>query len=173
MKRSFPIKKITACALLSALALVSFVIESLFPPLFIPGARIGVSNIFILFTAILLGAPYAYFALIAKTVLGSLFAGNLSAILYSLPAGAVALTIELLALFITDRVSLPAISIVGAVISNAVQNVVFCLITGVWDYMTYLPYLTLLGVLSGAVVGFAVYLVVKILPQSVHDRINK
>lgn len=173
MKKTFPIKKITASAILTAFALISFLLESLLPPIFIPGARIGVSNVFILITAILLGAPYAYFAIIVKTVLGSIFAGNLSAVLYSLPSGIIALTVELLALNLANRVSITAISVVGAVINNVIQNVVFCLITGVWEYMTYLPYLVLLGTISGLMIGLIVYFVIKILPESIHDRINK
>jgi heptaprenyl diphosphate synthase len=123
--------------------------------------------------AILLGAPYAYFTLMAKALLGSIFAGNISAVLYSLPSGIIALTIELLALNLTNRVSLTAISVVGAVINNIIQNVVFCLITGVWEYMSYIPYLIMIGALSGLVVGIIVYLIVKILPQSLYDKINK
>ena len=170
--RNISLRKITASALLAGLALVSFVIESLFPPLFIPGARLGVSNVFILLSAILLGAPYAYVALIIKSVLGSLFAGNISAIMYSLPAGIIALTLELLALKFTKFISLPAISVLGAVISNVIQNLTFCIITGVWEYMSYIPYLALLGIISGLIVGFTTYLIIKILPQSVSDKLN-
>ena len=173
MKRPFPLKKITATAILTSFALISFLLESLLPPIFIPGARIGVSNIFILTTAILLGAPYAYFTLIAKTLLGSIFAGNISAVLYSLPSGLIALTIELLALKLTLRVSITSISVVGAVVNNLIQNVVFCLITGVWEYMSYTPYLIIIGALSGLIVGIIVYFIIKVLPWSLFDKINK
>ena len=44
--------KIAACGIFSALALIAFVIESLFPPFFIPSARMGISNIFVLLAAI-------------------------------------------------------------------------------------------------------------------------
>ena len=40
------LKKLTLCSIYSALAIISFVIENLFPPLFLPGARMGVSNVF-------------------------------------------------------------------------------------------------------------------------------
>lgn len=171
--KNIRLRKITSCAVLSCLALVSFVIEGLFPPLFIPGARIGVSNVFILLSLILLGTPYAYATLIIKSLLGSLFAGNFSAVLYSLPAGLIALTFEVFALKFSKFISLPAISVAGAVISNAVQNAVFCLVTGVWEYMSFIPYLTLLGILSGLIVGFATYLIIKILPPSFIDKLSK
>ena len=171
--KKISLKKIATCGVLSGLALISFVIESALPPLFIPGARLGVSNVFILLSAILLGSPYAVFTLIIKTVLGSVFSGNMSALLYSLPSGLVALFIELLLINKARKLSIPAVSLVGAVINNVIQNVVFCLITSTWDYLTYSSYLMLIGLASGLFVGFAVYLVIKLVPNSVYDKINQ
>ena len=96
--KNVKLKKFTLTAILSCLSLVTFVVESLFPPIILPGARLGLSNIFILLCAIIIGAPYAFISLIIKTILGSLFAGNISMILYSLPAGLVALTLEVIVL---------------------------------------------------------------------------
>ncbi len=160
-----PTTKITLCAILTALAIVSFVIENLFPPIIFAGARIGVSNIFILLTLIVLGIPYAYIALTVKTLLGSLFAGNISMLIYSLPAGAIALTAETLLLVFVKKISLPAVSVVGAVTNSAVQNIVFCIITGTLEILYYLPYLILIAVLSGLTIGVAVFLIVKRLPD--------
>ena len=87
----------------------------------------GISNIFILLTAVILGGKYGFSVLIVKTVLGSLFAGNISAVIYSLPSGAVALTLELLLLRFSNRVSVVAISVLGAVINSVGQNLTFCL----------------------------------------------
>ena len=68
--------KITLTAVLSAFATIAFILESLFPPLFIPGARMGLSNVFILLTVYLVGGRYAIAALVVKTIIGSLFSGN-------------------------------------------------------------------------------------------------
>ena len=85
--------------------------------------------------------------------------------MYSLPAGLVSLVIECVLLFIVKKVSIPAASVAGAVINSTVQNLVFCLITGVPEYLYYLPYLSLIAILSGLVIGFTVYLAVKKLPK--------
>ena len=162
---NFKLFKVTLCAILSALGTIAFTIEGLFPPLFLPGARLGVSNIFILLAAIILGGKYAFITLMVKTVLGSLFAGNLSMILYSLPAGAIALTVELIIIYIIRKTSVVAVSVGGAVINTTVQNVIFCLITGASEYLAYLPYLALISVVSGLFVGFAVYLILRYLPR--------
>ena len=166
-------KKIATCGILSALALISFVLESLLPPLFVPGARLGVSNVFILICLIVLGGPYAFFALTVKTVIGSLITGNVSSILYSLPAGLISLSVELLLLKKCRFFSVLAVSTVGATINNLIQNVIFCLIAGVWEFMGYAPYLLLLGLIAGLFVGFIVYLTVRILPDSVYEKINQ
>ncbi len=152
--------------LLSAVALIAFMLESLFPPLVIPGARMGISNVFILLAGVLLGVPSSFCVLTVKVVLGSLFSGNLSSIMYSLPAGALSLGVELLLLYLAKNVSIIAISVVGSILNVTVQNAVFCLVTETAAYLVYLPYLALVGVLAGLIVGFAVWLCVKKLPAS-------
>ena len=171
--KGISLKKIACAGLLSALALISFMLESLLPPLFIPGARLGVSNIFILLSAVILGTPYAVFTLLIKTVLGSVFSGNISSLLYSLPAGVISLAVELVLLKRTNLFSLPAISMLGGLINNILQNTTFCLVTGVWDFMAYSPYLVLIGAIAGLFIGFTVHLIVKILPSTVYDKINQ
>ena len=82
-------KKIALCGILSAFACIAFMIENLFPPLFIPGAKLGLSNLFVLLALITLGVKYAFFSLFAKVLVSCFFAGFASA-MYSLPAGCVA-----------------------------------------------------------------------------------
>lgn len=158
-------KKLTLCAFFSALALISFILEGLFPPLFIPGARLGVSNVFILLAIFVLGKSYGYVALTAKIVLGSVFAGNPSAMLYSLPAGVISVTIEILFIYRVKKLSVVSISAMGSVINLIIQNTVFCLVTGGTEYFVYLPYLALIGGIAGIFVGFAVYLILRYFPQ--------
>ena len=160
MKNSH-VSKISLCAIFSTLAIISFVIENLFPPLFFPGAKMGISNVFILLSLIVLGPGYAFITLVLKTVLGSLFAGNISAIMYSLPAGAIALSFEIVIIALLKKVSVLAVSIFGAVINVSLQNVTFCLITNTVEYLYYLPYLALIGVVAGLIVGFVTYLILK------------
>lgn len=165
-------RRITAAAVLTAAALVSFLIENLFPPIFIPGARLGVSNVFILLAVIVLGFREGLAVLAVKILLGNLITGNVSALLYSLPAGAVSIGVEILLLYFTEKVSVVAISAVGGAINLAVQNAAFCFITGGAEYFIYLPYLALIGTLSGAFVGIAVFLLVKYVPQTVYGNIG-
>lgn len=163
--KNIALKKISLCGLFSALALISFIVEGLFTPLIIPGAKIGISNIFILLSTICLGWTYGYATLLIKVILGSLFAGNASAIIYSLPAGVISLTLQIFCLYFIKKASITCISIIGAVTHITIQNVLFCLYTLTTEYLVYLPYLALIGILGGTITGLSVYLTIKRLPE--------
>ncbi len=163
-------KKLAALALLTALGLGAFLIESMFPPMFFPGAKMGLSNIFSLFALVLYGLPEALLVVVARTVLGSLFAGNFSLLLYSLTAGVVSTAVSRLLLLAFPRVSLLCVSVFSAVVHNTVQLLVYCALTQTTLIFSYLPYLALLGVLAGVIVGLAVTYAVKGIPLSFFAR---
>lgn len=157
-------KKIAITSVMTALSLISFLLENLFPPLFIPGAKMGISNVFVLMTVFTCGYGYSFIALLIKILLGSLFSGNFSVILYSLPSGIVSIALEML-LIKSNKFSILSISILGSVVSLCVQNTVYCLITKTFEFFVYLPYLALIGIVSGAIIGLAVFLLTKYLPK--------
>ncbi len=168
----FHSKKIAGTGILTALALIAYIIEGLFPPLFIAGAKLGVSNVFTLLALLLYGGGSAFITVTVKCLLGSLFAGNLSAVIYGLPASLVALLFEYaLIKFAFDKFSIVSVSVSGAVLHNVIQNVIFFWVTGAIETFTLLPYLALLGAIAGVAVGFAVYLILKIIPKGIFDKI--
>lgn len=156
--------KFALAGVLCALALISFLLENLFPPLFIPGARMGISNLFILLTAILCGVWYGAGALLVKSLLGSVFTGNFSAIMYSLPAGIVGYVAEVCVIYLLRKTSVLSASVLAAVLNSAVQNIVFCAVAGDFSYLIYLPYVTVIGAASGAFVGVLATIVLRRLP---------
>ena len=91
--------KIATAAVLSAAALAVYVVESLFPPLILPGAKMGLSNVFVLLALVCLGVGYAFAALAVKIAVGNLIVGNFSTLMYSLPAGAISLAVMSLLFF--------------------------------------------------------------------------
>ena len=168
--RGMSAKKLAALALLTALGLGAFLIESMFPPMFFPGAKMGLSNIISLFALVLYGLPEALLVVVARTVLGSLFAGNFSLLLYSLTAGVVSTAVSRLLLLAFPRVSLLCVSVFSAVVHNTVQLLVYCALTQTTLIFSYLPYLALLGVLAGVIVGLAVTYAGKGIPLSFFAR---
>ena len=171
--KNIKLKKIALCGLLCAFATIAFTLESLFPPLILPGARMGVSNVFILLAGIYLGSVYGYATLVVKILLGSIFSGNISSIMYSLPAGVLSLTLELALILWLNKASIIASSVAGAVLNVTVQNLVFCLVTDSMEYLSYLPYLSLTGIIGGLAVGFIVLFTVRKLKFNFINSISK
>lgn len=157
-------KKIAFLALTTSFALISFLLEQLLPALPLPGAKIGLSNIFTLLPLIYYGLGEALLVVIAKTVLGSIFAGNLSLLLYSLTAGIISTLIARLFFFLVPKISLVCVSVVSAVCHNLTQLFVYCLLTKTALLFVYSPYLVLMGMGAGAAVGIIVVLTLNALP---------
>ena len=161
----FNSKRIALLAMLTALASITFIIEGLFPPLFIPGAKMGLSNIFGMLAVVLLSPLDAIILVAVRTTLGSLIVGSLSSWLYSFFAGVASIVAaSVLYKFFADKISLVAISVAAAVIHNIAQNTIFCIITQTPELYAYLPYLALIGVVAGAIVGVAVILILRYVP---------
>ena len=164
-------KKIAVLAIFTALSLIMFIIENQFPPLFIPGAKMGLANIFS-FAALIMYSPVEAFIIVAiRTGLGAVYAGNVSALLYSFTGGVVSMAISSLLMYtVYPRISVMSVSIIAAVAHNITQNIVFVIISGTTLTFGYMPYLVLIGILSGAIVGGVIMLVFKKMPQSAFDR---
>ena len=87
-------KKLTQTAILAALALALSLLERLLPlslVLPLPGVKLGLSNLVTLFALYALGLPYAAAILLLRVVLGSVFSGSVTALLYSLVGGLLSL----------------------------------------------------------------------------------
>ena len=162
----FNAKRIATLSVLCAMGLIMFMVESLFPPLFLPGAKMGLSNVFSLLTLFVLGPVDALVVVIVRTVLGSLFGGGISTLMYSLTAGVVSVVISaFLVEFVYPNITIIAISIVSAICHNITQNVVFCLISNTPEMFSYMPWLALVGILAGVIVGFGTNLILRALPS--------
>ncbi|MGN0797409.1 MAG: Gx transporter family protein [Christensenellales bacterium] len=163
--------RIALVALLTAASLIVFVVENAFPPLILPGAKLGLANLFTLLALVILTPIDALIIFLIRAVLGNIIVGNPSALLYSIPAGLIALAMSaILVRLCMDKLSIVSISVASAVIHNVVQNLVFCLTSGSTAVLTYTPYLALLGVLSGVIVGLTAYFILRYLPTSVYEK---
>lgn len=145
------------CAMLTALALGLSTLENLFPvTLFIPlpGVKLGLANIVTVFALYQLGAAPALCILVARCLLGSLFAGNASALLFSLLGGVLAMLV-MMALTRLRGLSVYGVSIGGAAAHNCGQIAAACLTLGSMAPLYYLPILLGASLITGAVTGVA------------------
>ena len=164
----FSARRVATLSVLTAMGLITFMIESLFPPLFLPGAKMGISNVFSLLTLFVMGPTEALILVLVRTTLGSIFTGNMSTLMYSMTAGVVSVAVSsVLVEFVYPRVSIVAISVVAAVMHNLTQNLVFCLVSDTPQMFAYMPWLALLGVVAGIIVGFAVWFILRTVPTKV------
>lgn len=163
----FSAKKLAVLGVLTALSLIAFLIENLFPPLFIPGAKLGLANAFS-FAALVIYSPIEAFIVVGiRTVLGAIFAGNLSAVMYSFTGGMVSLAAGSLLLYLVHpKISVTCVSVISAVLHNLTQNAVFVLLSATPLAFAYAPYLMALGALSGAFIGLTVTLLIKRIPTT-------
>ena len=79
-------RQLTLCAVLTAMALALSYLENFFPlslAIPIPGIKLGLANIVTLFALYALGPGQALLILLARCLLGSVFAGNLNALIFS------------------------------------------------------------------------------------------
>ncbi len=172
-KKRFPAKKIAVLALFTALSLITFLIENLFPPIIIPGAKLGLANIFS-FAVLIIYSPWeAFLVVCVRTFLGAVFAGNVSAMMYSFTGGIVSMAVSSLLMYTAyPKISVMAVSVCAAVAHNITQDIVFVFLSGSRLMLGYLPYLALLGILSGALVGGVTLAIFKGIPKTVFDKIR-
>ena len=104
-------RRLTRCAVLTALALALSVAEGLFPltvlvPL--PGLRLGLANLVTIYALCAMSGREALLILVARCLLGALVGGNLSALAFSLGGG-------LLAVYLS-RTEAPSMGFIGLVL---------------------------------------------------------
>lgn len=149
-------KKTALGAVLTALALGLSTMENLFPVTLLiplPGVKLGLANIVTVFALYELGALPALAILVARCLLGSLFAGNASALLFSLLGGLSAMLV-MIALKQWRGLSVFGVSIGGAAAHNIGQIAAAMLTLGNTMVLGYLPFLLAVSLLTGALTGF-------------------
>ncbi len=155
MKQSEKLRRLTVLALLFALAMIFSYVESRLPTLVpIPGVKLGLCNIVVIFALLRLGAPSAIAVSILRVLLSSILFGNAAAFLYSL-AGAVLSLCVMILLGKTKLFSPVGISVAGGVFHNIGQLIAAWLVLGTAGVMYYLPVLLIAGVIAGALIGIA------------------
>lgn len=149
-------RQLALCAVLTALALGLSTLENLFPVTLViplPGVKLGLANIVTVFALYQLGPLPALCILAARCLLGSLFAGNASALLFSLLGGTLAMLV-MLALSRLPGLSVYGVSIGGAAGHNIGQMAAALITLGNAAVLGYLPFLLVVSLFTGALTGF-------------------
>lgn len=154
-------KKLALMAVLTAIALTIFMIESQIPaPVPIPGVKLGLANIITLTTMLILGRKEAGAVLAVRVLMGAVFAGSPASLLYSAMGGLFAYIVMCLLVGVIPEKRLWALSALSAVAHNAGQLLACVLVVKTPGVFVYAPALIVSGVITGAFTGWgAMYLV--------------
>ena len=156
--------KIAQYGLLTALALVLSYLESLVPPLWVPGVKLGLPNLAVVFALYRLGWKDACVISMVRVVLAALLFGSGVSMAYSL-AGA-ALSLALMGLLKkSERFSSVGVSVAGGVAHNAGQILVAMALLETARLVWYLPALWISGTAAGVVIGVVSGELVKRIPD--------
>lgn len=159
-------KKIAFIGVCTALALVLSYIEAIVPPLFaaVPGIKMGLPNIIIVFLLYRQGPISAATVSLLRIVLVSLLFGNAMALMYSLAGGVLSLAIMIL-LRRLKILSTVGVSVAGGVAHNVGQILMAMLLLETTELGYYMAILTVTGTISGVLIGVGGALLVKRIPK--------
>lgn len=146
-------KKMVLISLLVAIALVIYIIESQIPVLF-PGIKLGLANSISLVVLVFLGWKEALLVMSLRILLGSIFTGNMASFMFSIAGGLLSNIIMIILLKnFKDNLSLPTISVCGAIFHNIGQLFAASFVIQDFRIYIYLPVLLISAVVTGYFVG--------------------
>lgn len=149
-------KHIARLALLTTVALILFTVEAQLPPLVpVPGVKLGIANIVTVYAMFRYGPRDTLLILLARVFLGSVFAGAMTAFLFSLCGGLLCWLIMIPLRRILTESQIWVCGIIGAVAHNIGQILVCLAIYQTAAVLVYLPVLMLSGIVTGLFTGLA------------------
>ena len=158
MRKTGEIKRFRRLAVTALLLTAAFILSwlemLLSVPMPVPGIKIGLANIAILFTLYYLDGMAALTVLTGRLVLSSLLFGNAAALIFSAAGGFLSLAVMCIGQHLFRR-HIIMVSILGGVFHNIGQLAAASAVlsTPLW---WYLPYLIIGGIAAGAFNGWLV-----------------
>ncbi|MBR2320294.1 MAG: Gx transporter family protein [Clostridia bacterium] len=149
-----------------ALALGLAYIEVLLPPLFaaVPGIKMGLPNIILIFLLYRRGFPAAATVSLLRMVLVTLLFGNFMAFAYSLAGGALSMAVMVL-LKKLNFLSTTGVSVAGGVTHNVGQILMAMWLMNTAELGYYLIVLAVTGTIAGLLIGLCGSLLIRRIPH--------
>ena len=155
------VKKITQISLLTAIALIIFIVELRIPNIIpIPGAKLGLANIVTVYAMYHYSPKEILMILFVRILLGSIFGGNISAIMYSFSGAFLCFFGMLILKNIIDEKHIWLCSVIGAILHNTGQITAAILIMKTTAVISYFPFLIVSGCIAGAFTGFCAQILI-------------
>lgn len=155
-------KKLTKLSLLTAIALIIFIIEMRLPDLSgVPGVKLGLANIVTVYALYHFKAYEVAMVVFVRILLGCVFGGNMSAMIYSLSGAVLCLTGMIFLKKIIDEKYIWLSSVAGAVLHNTGQILAAMAVTRSSAVLAYYPVLVVSGCIAGAFTGICAGILIK------------
>lgn len=154
-------RKLTQLALTVSFAMMLSFIESRIPAFVaIPGVKIGLANIAVIFTLYKFGFKEAISVSLVRVLLVSILFGSPISLIYSV-SGAILSFASMLLLKALIPLREVAVSVAGGVMHNVGQIAAASIMLDTNVVVYYLPFLILSGTIAGIAVGITAALLIK------------
>ena len=159
-------RKLAYLGLCTAVALILAYVEVLLPPLTsaVPGIKLGLPNIAIIFVLYRYGVRYAAMVSFVRIAVVSILFGNPMTFAYSAAGAALSLLVMAI-LRRMDILSTVGVSVAGGVFHNVGQILMAMWLLGTAELGYYLIVLAITGTVSGIFVGLCGGMAVKRIPM--------
>ena len=162
-------RRIAVLAVLTATAMILSFVESQIPPFTaIPGIKVGLANVAVVFALYALDTRAAALVSAVRVLLLALLFGHPVSLLFSL-LGATLSLLSMVGLRRWGRLSAVGVSVAGGIAHNVGQTLAAVLLLGT-GVLYYLPVLVVTGTVAGVVVGLAGALLCRRLSSLVDPR---
>ena len=153
-------KRLTELSLLTAAALIIFIVELRLPDLSaIPGVKLGLANIITVYAVYHYKWSDALLLVLVRVILGSVFAGTMISFAFSISGALLCLAGMIPISKLIGEKYIWLSSVMGAVLHNAGQTAAAVAVMKTTAVIGYLPYLMISGCIAGAFTGLAAQLV--------------
>ena len=148
------IRKLTLLSVLTATALILSYAESVLPPLFpsVPGIKVGLPNIVIIFVLYRMGVRSAVSVSLVRICIAALLFGSPLSFVYSLAGAFLSLTVMAL-LKKLNILSTVGVSVAGGILHNMGQILAAMLLLQTVQIGYYFIILAITGTVSGLFIG--------------------
>lgn len=154
------VKRLARLGVLTAVALIIFIVELQIPnPFPVPGIKLGLANIVTVYAVYRFSAAETAMMVGVRITLGSVFSGNIMALLYSACGSFLCLLGMIFLKRIIDEKHLWLSSVFGGVLHNTGQMAAALLVTQTPSLLWYYPFLLVSGCLAGLFTGLCAQLI--------------
>ena len=154
-------KKLVTLAVTISVAIILSFVESRIPAFVaIPGVKVGLANIAVIFALYKMGWREAIVVSVIRVLLVALLFGSVVSLAYSIAGALISLSLMILLRKIGIFTEI-AVSVVGGITHNIGQILIAFLLLETKVVFYYLPFLLVSGVIAGIAVGVASALLIK------------